>query len=172
MGQISTQLTALNHLRCKAIHSFVPHMPINIIKRHIFNKYRIILQPKIPTKTHLHRTRLASFTIPEMQEIVSNAVSHKKNNFLWNNIKVSLKRIIILYEIGFQCKHCNIQGTMFHLEKELTGNGYHLDLYSDDDTMMTIDHITPRSKGGPDNNKNKQCLCKVCNETKSNKFIG
>lgn len=37
--------------------------------------------------------------------------------------------------------------------------------YSTED--LTVDHIIPKSKGGTDDPKNLQCLCKRCNTMKS-----
>lgn len=35
---------------------------------------------------------------------------------------------------------------------------------------MTIDHILPKSKGGPNELSNYQMLCTVCNRNKGNKI--
>jgi len=58
----------------------------------------------------------------------------------------------IRYEVyrrdGFRCRHC--------------GSPYNL----------VIDHITPRSWGGPDHISNYQTLCDQCNKIKGNRFAG
>ena len=36
--------------------------------------------------------------------------------------------------------------------------------YCGDDTHLTIDHIVPRAKGGPDFTKNVVCCCHSCNQ--------
>ena len=38
--------------------------------------------------------------------------------------------------------------------------------YCGDDNQLTIDHIVPRAKGGPDFTKNVVCCCHSCNQDK------
>ena len=35
------------------------------------------------------------------------------------------------------------------------------------DTYVTVDHIVPKSKGGTEDIKNKQALCRKCNQNKA-----
>jgi 5-methylcytosine-specific restriction endonuclease McrA len=35
---------------------------------------------------------------------------------------------------------------------------------------LTLDHIVPRSKGGPDGKANLRVLCRPCNEAKANRL--
>ncbi len=39
------------------------------------------------------------------------------------------------------------------------------------EVLMTLDHIHPRSKGGPKEDSNIQVLCRDCNRIKANKFL-
>lgn len=86
--------------------------------------------------------------------------------------KIKLRRANYYTEIGYECAspECNTTG-----EKYIVGiakdGAIHLDLYGIDKDgdlhMITIDHIKPKSKGGPDHVSNFQPMCSVCNQTKS-----
>jgi len=81
---------------------------------------------------------------------------------------VRLLRLMRLY--GPKCVKCGIEGTHFEKCMELSG-AIHLDLYTEDGSLMTIDHIKPRAKGGSKNSlDNMQIMCKVCNEIKSDDY--
>ena len=47
--------------------------------------------------------------------------------------------------------------------------GFHVDLYTEEFELMTIDHIIPRSKGGKDELINLQPMCNTCNARKADK---
>lgn len=87
----------------------------------------------------------------------------------------SFERIIIIKELldrdGYKCQNCNIKPSFFALGLDKSKR-WHLDLYSDNHDMFTIDHIHPKSKGGKNNIENYQLLCKVCNEDKSDNIDG
>ena len=75
---------------------------------------------------------------------------------------------------GVTCAHCGISGTFFaieHYECQPKGSS-HLNLYhvTDDgsETMITVDHVIPKSKGGTEEQGNLQPLCKPCNGRKGN----
>lgn len=69
--------------------------------------------------------------------------------------------------LGDTCVKCGLKTDHVALGRDKGGN-LHWDLYAADDTMMTIDHILPRSKGGVDKHSNYQLMCMPCNERKSN----
>ena len=87
----------------------------------------------------------------------------------YNDGNIKSVRILNLFKLGFTCVDCKIEGTKWIRTRD-AGGGIHLDLYSEDDTLMTIDHIIPKSKGGKNHIDNMQTMCKVCNESKGNQI--
>ena len=86
-----------------------------------------------------------------------------------NDGNIKSKRVLNLLKLGPVCVDCKIEGTKWIRTRD-AGGGIHLDLYSEDDTLITIDHIIPKSKGGKDHIDNMQTMCKVCNESKGNQI--
>lgn len=72
------------------------------------------------------------------------------------------------YQKGTKCVCCGKEGTYFKLCGDKTTNRRHFNLYADDGTLMTKDHIIPASKGGPDKVFNMQTMCVDCNKAKGN----
>ena len=64
---------------------------------------------------------------------------------------------------GFKCAHCGRQFVppVNWDKKSAIHNG---------EMYLEIDHVHPISKGGSDELENKQALCRVCNNKKSNKI--
>lgn len=79
-------------------------------------------------------------------------------------------RYATFYQKGCKCAHCGKQGTYFQLDADREGNSSdsrrHFNLYAEDGTLMTKDHILPKKWGGTDTIDNFQTLCKTCNELK------
>lgn len=75
---------------------------------------------------------------------------------------------------------CGRVGSRFYLERHRKrgpgqyGSGWHLNLYAVNpdgtETLMTRDHIVPRSKGGKDHPDNSQTMCRHCNHAKADKL--
>ncbi len=86
-----------------------------------------------------------------------------------HRIEKITKRLSNLLELvrrfGPFCVSCGLEGTKYALGLCKDGSK-HWDLYSDDGSALNIDHIYPRSKGGPDHIDNYQLMCKVCNSNK------
>ena len=71
------------------------------------------------------------------------------------------------YQKGLKCSCCNRVGTYFKLNTDSKSlERAHFNLFAEDGTLMTKDHIVPKSKGGPDCIDNFQTMCKECNEKK------
>ena len=71
------------------------------------------------------------------------------------------------YQKGLRCACCGRIGTYFKLKTDSKNiERAHFNLFSEDGTLMTKDHIIPRSKGGPDCIENFQTMCEECNSKK------
>ena len=83
-------------------------------------------------------------------------------------------RYMTFYQKGCTCVVCGKQGTHFTLDKSCgeDNDRYHFNLRADDGTLMTRDHILPKSKGGRDHISNMQTMCTHCNKAKGNTYEG
>ena len=71
------------------------------------------------------------------------------------------------YQKGVRCACCGRIGTYFKLKADSKNiERAHFNLFSEDGTLMTKDHIIPKSKGGPDCIENFQTMCEECNKKK------
>lgn len=92
--------------------------------------------------------------------------------------KVRSKRYKCYLENGINCCNCGIEGKFFALERDRlnTGERFHFNLYGfteqGREILMTVDHITPVSKGGTDYVDNLQTMCRVCNGLKDSVHEG
>lgn len=87
--------------------------------------------------------------------------------------KISTQRMLLIAKTQ-TCVACQLKGTYFWLEKQ-PKNYIHFNLYANGyynkETMMTMDHIIPKSKGGLTIQENLQLMCEECNKTKSDMLI-
>lgn len=86
-------------------------------------------------------------------------------------VKHQSLRYATFYQKGTTCVCCGKQGTHFKLDVERgvdpeSTKRRHFNLYAEDGTLMTKDHILPKSLGGEDCVENLQTMCKDCNELK------
>lgn len=79
------------------------------------------------------------------------------------------RRLQTFYHKGCECitHGCNVVGTQLGVGVDRNGNR-HVDVYDDDFYPMTVDHIQPKSLGGPDKLENYQPMCYNCNSKKGN----
>lgn len=79
------------------------------------------------------------------------------------------KRLKAFAEKGLKCVHCPKEGKYLIAAKDV-GGGIHIDIYTKDFDLMTVDHIKPKSKGGTYDIENLDPMCATCNTKKSNKY--
>lgn len=77
-------------------------------------------------------------------------------------------RYMTFYQKGTACAYCGKVGTHFKLCGDPDSQRRHFNLFADDGSLITKDHIVPKSKGGKDCVSNMQPMCKACNEEKGN----
>ncbi|MBK7763255.1 MAG: HNH endonuclease [Bacteroidetes bacterium] len=80
------------------------------------------------------------------------------------------RRLRVFHHHGKKCTApgCNKEG-VFLIKAKNTDGGYHVDLYTQEFELMTIDHIIPKSKGGDNSLENLQPMCHTCNMHKADK---
>lgn len=87
---------------------------------------------------------------------------------------LSHRRLSVFSHKGMKCANPDCDRVGKHLIKTVAGKkqlSVHIDVYTEDFTLMTVDHIQPRSKGGSDELANKQPMCTYCNGAKADKVI-
>ena len=75
-------------------------------------------------------------------------------------------RYATFYQKGCTCATCGKVGTHFELDPGDNSSRRHFNLYAEDGTLMTKDHIVPKKHGGEDIISNMQTMCVYCNSAK------
>ena len=70
-----------------------------------------------------------------------------------------------------ECKICGLKAKYIVVGDDKIHKNKTLTLYGSNFVAITVDHIIPRSKNGPNHKSNKQCLCYPCNQQKSDKIL-
>lgn len=89
------------------------------------------------------------------------------------NVRLNSQRMKLMKRVQ-HCEVCQVKGSYFWLE---CAGCYspHFNLYAKNhhgyESMLTMDHILPRSKGGGTIESNVQLLCQRCNQVKKNYLI-
>ncbi len=77
------------------------------------------------------------------------------------------RRLQVFAKKGTVCVRCGVDG-IYLITSVDPGQGHHVDLFTADFVLMTIDHIIPRSRGGESALSNYQPMCQYCNALKGN----
>ena len=81
-------------------------------------------------------------------------------------------RYSLFYQKGCDCVKCGRKGSYFKLEESDNPERRHFNLYTEDNILMTKDHIKPKIAGGKDIIENLQPMCSICNGEKSGEYPG
>ena len=88
-------------------------------------------------------------------------------------------RLTVFVNKGRECVGCGRVGVLLLVTQD-KGGRRHVDLYTDDFVLMTVDHIIPKAEARKmgwgklaiESLDNKQCMCEPCNNKKGCKYIG
>lgn len=76
------------------------------------------------------------------------------------------KRLKVFNTKGLKCVSCPKEGEYLIAAKDV-GGGIHIDLYTKNFDLMTVDHIKPKSRGGTYDIENLDPMCADCNTKKA-----
>lgn len=80
-------------------------------------------------------------------------------------------RFQVFEEKGYDCVECGLRATIVVMWVD-NGGGPHIDVFGSQ-KMITLDHIYPKSLGGPGTIDNLQPMCSPCNGRKGSKiYVG
>jgi hypothetical protein len=79
------------------------------------------------------------------------------------------KRLKTFHVKGLKCVRCDRVGKYLIAAKD-KGGAIHLDIYTKDFELMTVDHIKPKSRGGTYDIENLDPMCCFCNTKKAAKY--
>ncbi len=78
------------------------------------------------------------------------------------------RRLMVFHYKGLKCANpeCDKVGAYVIQAKEKRSGNLHIDVYTKEFDLMTVDHIIPRALEGGEELENKQPMCQKCNEKK------
>ena len=85
-------------------------------------------------------------------------------------VGMTSQRYLLFKLKGVKCVTCGVVGTHFKLGRGSKKERYHLNLYTDNNLLMTKDHIKPKKFGGTNTMDNYQPMCTTCNCTKGSTY--
>ncbi len=117
---------------------------------------------------------MEQITLKDVPELIGHAyrpVEMLSLDYLNTEQAIKHRRLGVFHRKGLKCAHegCPCVG-VYLIRGASRSGGIHTDLYTADFQLMTVDHIKPKCKGGPDTFENKQPMCQFHNERKGGKW--
>lgn len=85
-------------------------------------------------------------------------------------VSIASKKLLTVKQ-SIVCASCSAKGSYFLLLRNPHAKGRaSLELFTEDDRLLTRDHIMPRSLGGSNDMSNSQTMCLTCNSKKGSKL--
>ncbi len=108
-----------------------------------------------------------------LEEMIDKIGGRKEDTHY--EVRLSSLRLRTFKEHGTNCVKCGREGTHWGIDHHKTSpdSKPHMNLWSivdDEQTLMTCDHIVPKSRGGKDTLDNTQTMCGPCNWNKGNQL--
>lgn len=137
----------------------IPRFDIRVSSAHSREDYRVIREMSwIDSVDRIYRSK--------------NSLPVKDRNKSYQ-AKMNPQRFFLFRENRF-CVCCGVEGDKLLVEIRDADKSPHLNLYAngmDGLTLMTRDHVQPKSLGGCDHLSNYQTMCSVCNSLKGHSNI-
>lgn len=130
------------------------------------------LKKLIKIKQYIHKTGRLSWLEQKTRQVILEERPFTSIEDIFRHKSRWLKRRLTIFRTkGIQCTCCGVIATRVIKGINPSGGKYgssHVNLYTNDGLLITVDHIIPLSKGGPDTLENKQPMCCICNGKKGN----
>lgn len=122
---------------------------------------------------------LAKFSVDEILELVPSEDNGNyglkaaiETDFGTIYVSIASKKLLT-FKQSIICASCESKGSYFLLLRNPHAKGRaSLELFTDDNKLLTRDHIMPRSLGGSNDMSNSQTMCLTCNSKKGSKVPG
>ena len=111
-----------------------------------------------------------TFSLEEILPLIGNG-----QPFIYRQWEIKLRSCRLLcFKRSVKCSFCNREGKIFKLVRDVKTRQNnmkpHFNLYAEDGTLMTKDHILPKSYGGSNTKHNLRTMCAKCNSNRGNSF--
>lgn len=80
-------------------------------------------------------------------------------------------RLGVFARKGTACLCCGVNGTRIVQAYEYSTGDIHIDLYTDNGLLISVDHNKAKANGGSEEWDNKDPMCFICNHVKANQDI-
>ena len=129
------------------------------------------------TAGHLKSYQREHILLKPGQVIPFTGIGAEPGIWLGKKVKMSSSRYELWKTKPHKCVCCGLKGQYIAVERNgFDGDRHHFNMYGVNqqgyEVQMTLDHIIPKSKGGPNIIENYQIMCERCNSEKGNKMSG